>query len=45
VADFTFAIASPDTLRALILRCGWPAAEAQRFIVDALEHELRDNRG
>lgn len=44
VADITFAIASPDTLRALTNRCGWPAAEAQKLIVDALEHELRQNR-
>ena len=41
VADITFAIASPDTLRALILRCGWPATEARKLIVNALEHELR----
>jgi AcrR family transcriptional regulator len=41
VADITFAIASPDTLRALTIRCDWPAAEAQTLIVNALEHELR----
>lgn len=41
VADVTFAIASPDTLRALTIRCGWPPAEARKLIVSALEHELR----
>jgi len=41
VADITFAIASPDTLRALSIRCGWPAATAQHLIVNVLEHELR----
>ncbi len=41
VADITFAIASPDTLRALTVRCDWPAAQAQALIVNALVHELR----
>ena len=41
VADITFAIASPDTLRALTIRCGWPAAQAKTLIVNALAHELR----
>jgi AcrR family transcriptional regulator len=40
VADITFAIASPDTLRALTDGCGWSLPEAQGFIVHALEHEL-----
>jgi AcrR family transcriptional regulator len=44
VADITFAIASPDTLRALTERCGWSPTEAQELIVKALEHELRPNR-
>lgn len=41
VADITFAIASPDTLRALTSRCGWAPAEAHKLIINALEHELR----
>jgi AcrR family transcriptional regulator len=41
VADIIFAIASPDTLRALSIRCAWPPDAARRLIVTALEHELR----
>lgn len=44
VADITFAIASPDTLRALTARCGWSLTEAQKLIVDVLEHQLRPTR-
>jgi AcrR family transcriptional regulator len=44
VADITFAIASPDTLRALTDRCGWSQSEAQELIVRAVERELRHNR-
>jgi len=44
VADITFAIASPDTLRALTDRCGWTLPEAQELIVRAVERELRHNR-
>jgi hypothetical protein len=44
VADIAFAIASPDTLRALTDRCGWPLSEAQELIVRALESELHHNR-
>ncbi|MEA2144417.1 MAG: hypothetical protein QOG59_4 [Solirubrobacteraceae bacterium] len=40
VADITFAIASPDTLRALTDRCGWTLSEAQELIVRAVEREL-----
>ena len=40
VADITFAIASPDTLRALTDRCGWTLPEAQELIVRTVEHEL-----
>lgn len=40
VADVVFAIASPDTLRALIDRCGWTPAAAQALIVRTLEREL-----
>jgi AcrR family transcriptional regulator len=42
VADTVFAIASPDTLRALTQRCGWTRSAAERLIVRALEHELLD---
>ena len=42
VADIVFAIASPDTLRALIERCGWTRAAAEALIVRALERELLD---
>jgi AcrR family transcriptional regulator len=45
VADITYAIASPDTLRALTDRCGWSQPQAQQLIVRALEHELRPNGG
>ena len=45
VADITYAIASPDTLRALTDRCGWSQPHAQELIVRALEHELRPNGG
>jgi TetR/AcrR family transcriptional regulator of autoinduction and epiphytic fitness len=44
VADITFAIASPDTLRALTSRCGWSQAAAQKLIVDAVGHQLRPAR-
>jgi len=44
VADITFAIASPDTLRALTDRCGWSLTEAQELIVRTLERELLPNR-
>ena len=40
VADLVFAIASPDTLRALIERCGWTREAAEALIVRALEREL-----
>jgi AcrR family transcriptional regulator len=40
VADIVFAIASPDTLRALIDRCGWKRRAAEALVVRALEHEL-----
>ena len=43
VADITFAIASPDTLRALTDRCGWTLSEAQELIVRAVERELHHN--
>jgi AcrR family transcriptional regulator len=42
VADITFAIASPDTIRALTDRCGWSLSEAQELIVRTLERELLD---
>jgi AcrR family transcriptional regulator len=40
IADIIFAIASPDTLRALVDRCGWTPSEAEALIVRALEREL-----
>ena len=40
VADIVLAIASPDTLRALIDRCGWTRSAAEALIVRALDHEL-----
>lgn len=40
VADIVFAIASPDTLRALTDRCGWTQSAAEALIVRALQHEL-----
>jgi AcrR family transcriptional regulator len=40
VADVVFAIASPDTFRALIDRCGWTRSDAEALIVRALEREL-----
>jgi AcrR family transcriptional regulator len=40
VADIVFAISSPDTLRALIERCGWTRTTAEALIVRALEREL-----
>jgi hypothetical protein len=41
VADITFALASPDTLRALTTRCGWSLSQAQDLIVGVLVRELR----
>ncbi len=43
VADITFAIASPDTLRALTDRCAWTLREAQELIIRTVERELRHN--
>ena len=40
VADIVFALASPDTLRALVEQCGWDHSTAQALIVRALEREL-----
>lgn len=40
IADITFAVASPDTLRALADRCGWTRPDAEALIVRALEREL-----
>jgi AcrR family transcriptional regulator len=42
VADIVFAIASPDTLRALIDRCGWSRPAAEGLIVGTLERALLD---
>lgn len=40
VADIVFAIASPDTFRALTSRCGWAPAAAEQLIARTLECEL-----
>jgi hypothetical protein len=40
IADIVFAIASPDTVRALTDRCGWNQATAETLIARALEREL-----
>jgi AcrR family transcriptional regulator len=40
IADIVFAIASPDTLRALIDRCGWKRSAAEALISRTLEREL-----
>jgi AcrR family transcriptional regulator len=40
VADIVFALASPDTLRALVGRCAWDPNAAQALIVRTLEREL-----
>lgn len=45
VADIVFAIASPDTLRALIDRCGWKRPAAEALIVRTLERQLLGESG
>lgn len=40
VADIVFAIASPDTVRALTKRRGWTRRAAEKLIVHMLEREL-----
>jgi AcrR family transcriptional regulator len=40
VADIVFAVASPDTFRALTYRCGWTRRAAEKLIVRMLEREL-----
>jgi AcrR family transcriptional regulator len=40
VADIVFTLASPDTLRALVTRCGWDPLAAQAFILRTLERDL-----
>ncbi len=40
VADIVFAIASPDTMRALIDRCGWKRAAAEKLLLRTLRNEL-----
>jgi AcrR family transcriptional regulator len=40
VADIVSTLASPDTLRSLIDRCGWHATAAAAWIVRVLEREL-----
>jgi hypothetical protein len=43
IADVTSALASPDTLRWLVERCGWEQRAAEDWIVQALERELLEN--
>ena len=43
VADIVFAIASPDTVRALTARRGWSRSAAEALIVRMLERELLDD--
>jgi hypothetical protein len=40
VADIVFALASPDTIRALTVRCRWDADRATAWLTAALIHEL-----
>src|SRR3954452_16824924 len=40
VADIAFALASPDTIRALTIRCGWDSERTATCITAALIHEL-----
>jgi AcrR family transcriptional regulator len=40
VADIVFTFASPDTLRALVTRCGWDPIAAQALILRTLVREL-----
>jgi AcrR family transcriptional regulator len=40
VADIVFALASPDTMRALVTRRGWDPTAAQALILRTLEREL-----
>lgn len=43
VADIMFAIASPDTMRALVNRCGWTRSSAEELLVRTLERELLES--
>jgi AcrR family transcriptional regulator len=40
VADIVFALASPDTIRALTVRCGWSRERGVTWITTALINEL-----
>jgi AcrR family transcriptional regulator len=40
VADIVFALASPDTIRALTVRCGWEPERVAAWIIAALIREL-----
>lgn len=40
VADIVFGLASPDTFRALVSRCGWDSVDAQALILRTLVREL-----
>jgi AcrR family transcriptional regulator len=40
VADIVFTLASPDTLRSLMIRCGWKPKRAAAWLTALLIHEL-----
>jgi AcrR family transcriptional regulator len=40
IADIASTLASPDTLRSLVQRCGWDQQAAEAWIVQVLEREL-----
>lgn len=40
VADIVFALVSPDTVRALTIRCGWERARVARWLTSLLTREL-----
>jgi len=44
IADIVFAIASPDTIRALVDGCGWSRDATEALIVRVLEQELLPDR-
>ena len=40
VADIVFTLVSPDTLRALMIRCGWKTNRAAEWLTSILIHQL-----
>jgi AcrR family transcriptional regulator len=43
VADIVFALASPDTVRALTTRCGWERARVAAWLTSLLTQQLADD--